>query len=186
MKDKKEGNHQPSDLTKLSIGFFITFFILASAYVVSFSLSINSYYIDFALIPMISLILLSIYYLIMKNPIESFDRLIIIDAIMILLILTCLLLVLMTFIDPQTNYMFYYLLSLIQYLYIILLIPLIGVILLTIHYIRLNIPIRNKKYKVIVLIFLGLIITLFIVNYCVMNLILPIIHNYLRSLPYWD
>ena len=122
----------------------------------------------------------------MKNPIESFDRLIIIDAIMILLILTCLLLVTLMYFDPVVHIMYFYLLGLIQYLYFILLIPLIGVILLTIHYIRLNIPIRNKKYKVIVLIFLGLIITLFIVNYCVMNLILPIIHNYLRSLPYWD
>lgn len=123
---------------------------------------------------MIGVIILTFYYLKLKDPLENLKRLLIIDLILFLLYLTCIIFVYLTFIYPGSFPLYS--------LYNILLIPLISIILLTIYYLILNFPIESKRFSV-VLIFLGLVITLFIVNYFLLDWSIPILQGYYESLP---
>lgn len=127
---------------------------------------------------MIGVIILTFYYLKLKDPLENLKRLLIIDLILFLLYLTCIIFVYLTFIYPGS----FPFLEILYSLYNILLIPLISIILLTIYYLILNFPIESKRFSV-VLIFLGLVITLFIVNYFLLDWSIPILQGYYESLP---
>ena len=183
MSNDSERNYVLSDLTKGYSLLFILFFSFASTFVLFYSLISESYYINFVLIPIIGVILLTIYYLKINSPVESLNRLILIDLIIFLLYLTSILLVYIIFLEPLSYFIYYILLGFIYMFYFGLLIPLVGIIYFTILYLRLNTRNAGKKYY-IVIIFLGLIIVLFIVNYYLLDWSLPIIDNLLR--PEWD
>jgi len=76
-------------------------------------------------------------------------------------------------------------LSGLYYYYYILLIPLISVVFLTIYYLRLNIPIRNKRLSLF-LSFLALFIVLFIVIYLILDWLIPFLSPFYESLPDGD
>ncbi|MFW9947580.1 MAG: hypothetical protein ACFFDX_12220 [Candidatus Odinarchaeota archaeon] len=114
---------------------------------------------------------MTIYYFSARYPIESLNRLILIYIMIFLLYLTCFILIIFVVTGSQNtiNYLFYLVvLSGLYYYYAFLLIPLIGIIALTIYYLRLNIPIGNKKLS-ITLILLTLIIFIFIGIYSLLN-----------------
>ena len=181
--DKYERDYLLLDLIFLFFDFFFFLVLLFFSFAFCFLLSgfLNSlahhyprYPLLIILIPMIGVIILTFYYLKLKDPLENLKRLLIIDLILFLLYLTCIIFVYLTFIYPGSFPLYS--------LYNILLIPLISIILLTIYYLILNFPIESKRFSV-VLIFLGLVITLFIVNYFLLDWSIPILQGYYESLP---
>lgn len=184
MEDKSKSPNKNLNLIYISIVLLSVFCFFASLLVFSFCLEASLYFI--ILIPLVGIFLLTIYYLKLNTPIESLNRLILIDIIIFLFYLIGFLVTFLVLNDPLGNRYFYtYLLQELHFIYFFLLIPLICVILLTIYYIRLNIPIRSRTLSII-LVFLALVIILFIVFYLLLNWSVPFLRSYYTNLPDFD
>jgi len=183
MSDKNEKYYLSLDLIDYFVYFLLIFFSCASLVVLLFALS--NFLGFMVLFPMICIISLTFYYTRLKTPLENLNRLAIIDLIIFLLYLICFLLIYFTLLVPQSFITFYYLLDVIHRFYYYLSFPLIYIIIITINYLKLNRSIGRKRFS-IALIFLGFIITFFIVNYYLLDLSIPFLHDYYRSLPNWD
>ena len=157
MNDKNEINYNLSDLTKVFCLLFIIMLSLSSIYVFYYTIISNIYYYGFVLIPMFGIILVTIYYLKIRSPVKSLIRLILIEAIILLLYLSCTLLVILVWRSPLTSPIGWFL----SYFYhygvysYCLLLPLIGIIALIIDYQRTYSLVERKKFSV-VLILMGL------------------------------
>lgn len=164
-----------------AINGIIGFVFLLSIIIICFPIFLNplilsstSYII--ILIPLMCLTIPSIYCLSDKIPTESLVRLILIDIIIFVLYLISFLMVMFALID-RTNMIFYYVMALVYFCYFFLTIPLIGVIIVTIYYLKVNMPIETKKLSI----FLGLltlIIVLFFALYLFLNWSIPFLEPY--------
>ena len=174
-----ERNNSPLVIVPFFIGLLLVFFIPASFYMVLVSIYQPLYLI--VLFPMIGIVSLTIYYLKAKIPLESPNRLILIDIIIFLLYFISIFLIFYALIDPRTNFMFYWVVLLgLRSFYFALLIPLIGIIVLTYYTSKLNRPVRKKKMAVL-LVFLGAVITVFIIIFYLLDWSIPILQEFYRS-----
>ena len=177
MKDKNNQNNELSEFTKIVSILLIFFFSVVAAYILfAIGGSLSRNYVYIIIFPIIGITSLIMYYLIMIEPVKSLKRLIIIDLVIFLLFLTNFLQVPLFLLDPHAHDVFYSNLSILYFFYFILLIPLVGIILLTIRYLRHNTYIRSKKV-IVVKIFLGLIIVLFVANYIFLGWVIPILQD---------
>ncbi|MFX0021129.1 MAG: hypothetical protein ACFE9S_02305 [Candidatus Hermodarchaeota archaeon] len=136
--------------------------------------------------PMGGVVTLTIYYLKSAKPIESLNRLILIDSIILNLYLILFIVIGIVQIDPQRYYLFYFgILSMLYHFYHLLVIPLIGVLLTTLYYIKINSPIRSNALYII-LIAKTSIIVVFFVGYIILNWSVPIFQNFYNSIPDFD
>jgi len=110
---------------------------------------------------------LTVYYLRSKRPIESLNRLIIIDGIIFTLYFIFFSVIGLVIINPIEYYLFYFVVVATLYrFYHLLLIPLIYMISITYYYIRINNPVRSKilykiliaKTSIIIIFFLGFLL----------------------------
>ena len=176
MKDKNNQNNELSEFTKIVSILLIFFFSVVAAYILfAIGGSLSRNYVYIIIFPIIGITSLIMYYLIMIEPVKSLKRLIIIDLVIFLLFLTNFLQVPLFLHDPRAQSVILSL-SIVYYFYFILLIPLVGIILLTIRYLRHNTYIRSKKV-IVVKIFLGLIIVLFVANYIFLGWVIPILQD---------
>lgn len=185
-------NEKPKRFLKILDFIYFPIFILFSFFVLAFlfvlNLSFSSLSFSILLIPMIGVIFLTFQYMRSDKPVESLNRLILIDKITLLLYLTFFLVFTLVLINPLefNNFLFYgVVLSLLYRLYHILLIPLISIMLITVYYLKINIPIKRKRLSII-LIYTISIIVLFIVVYFLLNLSVPILSDFYRGLPDFD
>lgn len=174
MKNKGKNQYILLDAINGIIGFI---FLLISILILLPGLLIISSVSDFiSLILLICLSIPSIFLLNDRIPIESLVRLILIDIIIFILYLISFLMVIFTLID-KTNEFFYFVMSSVHRFYSILIIPLIGVIIITIYYLKLNIPIETKNLSIL-LGLLILIIVLFFTLYIFLNWAIPFLEPY--------
>jgi len=181
MNVQKERNNSLLVIGSYFIGFILVFFIPASLYMLWGSIFLPLLF--FISIPMIGIVSLAIYYFNEKRPLESLNRLFLIDLIIFLLYFICIFLIFYTLVDPRTNYFFYLLVLLgLKSVYFILIIPLGLIIVLTYYYIKLNFPIGKIKLSFL-LIFLGVVITVFIMIFYLLDWSIPILTEVYRSNP---
>ena len=181
MNDQIERNNSTIVIGSYFIGFLLVFFIPASLYMLLGS--IFQPLLLFTSFPMIGIVSLAIYYFKAKKPLESLNRLFLIDLIIFLLYFICIFLIFYTLLDPQINYFFYLIiLRGLKLVYFILIIPLGGIIVLTYYYIKLNLPIRKIKLSLL-LIFLGAVIGAFIIIFYLLDWSIPILNEVYRSNP---
>jgi len=134
-------------------------------------------------LPLNGVAYLIVSYFRLKSTFESINRLILIDAIIFLLYLTCFIVVFLVLVDPEyvyNNLLYNFVLSVLYEFYYVLLIPLFGITLLTFYYLKLNIPIARKKVS-LTLIFSALIIILFIGIYFLLEWSVPFLNEYYLS-----
>lgn len=185
MNDQLEEDISPLVLVSYFVGLPLVFFIPASIYMLLLASTYQPLYF-IILFPMIGIVSLITYYLRVKIPLESPNRLILLDIIIFLLYFICIFLIFYTLLDPQTNFLFYdIVLWGLRSVYFVLLIPLIGIIVLTYFIIKINRPVRKKKLAVI-LVFLGVVITVFIIIFYLLEWSFPILQEIYSSLPDLD
>lgn len=178
---QKERNNSLLVIGSYFIGILLVFFIPASLYMLWGS--IFQPLVFFIAFPMIGIVSLAIYYFNAKGPLESLNRLFLIDLIIFLLYFICIFLIFYTLVDPRINYFFYLIVLLgLKSVYFILIIPLGLIIVLTYYYIKLNFPIGKIKLSLI-LIFLGAVITVFIMIFYLLDWSIPILTEVYRSNP---
>jgi len=182
MSDKNEGYE--NFLLDVILVVLLLFFSAASYYVLLDSFNNNLSY--FLLIPIISIVILTIYYLKLSNKLNRFKKLIISDLIGFMLYLTCILLITFSLLEPL-SFWWYYLtvLNFLYHFYYLLLFPLFGFILQSLGYLKKNRSFKNKRV-LMVLLFLSIIITLFIVIYFLLNSSIPILRSFYGSIPDFD
>ena len=181
MNDLIERNNSTIVIGSYFIGFLLVFFIPASLYMLFGS--IFQPLLLFTSFPMIGIVSLAIYYFNSKEPLESLNRLFLIDLIIFLLYFICIFLIFYTLLDPQINYFFYLIILMgLKSVYFILIIPLGGIIVLTYYYIKLNLPIGKIKLSLL-LIFLGAVIGVFIIIFYLLDWSIPILNEVYRSNP---
>ena len=174
-------NKSPFVVVSFCIGLLLVLFIPASLYMLWGSFFQLPLFI--ISLPMIGIVCLAICYLKSKKPLESLSHLILIDGIVFLLYFICIFLIFYTLIDPLVNFFFYFLiLNGLYSIYIVLLIPLVGIVILTFYHIILNLSIGRLKLSMHI-IFLSVIIIVFIVIYNLLNSSIPILEDFYLSLP---
>jgi len=179
-----ERNSSPLDIVSFFIGLFLVFFIPASFWMLLYSIYQPLYLI--VLFPMIGIVSLTIYYLRVKIPLESLNRLILLDIIIYLLYFICIFLIFYTLIDPQTNFLLYSIVLWgLRSIYFVLLIPLIGIIVLNYYIIKINRP-ASKRNLAVILVLLGAVITVFIIIFYLLDWSFPILQEIYSSLPDLD
>ena len=184
MNEKTNINYLLLELIYIPVFFLMVFFILATSFILLLSLSDFSILILF--FPMSSVVSLTIYYFKSKNPVESLNRLILIDAIIFVLYLTLFMVLILVMIDPLRYFLFnFVVLSTLYRFYHFLLIPLISVISVTYYYLKINNPVRGKILYIILITKTSIII-IFFVGYFLLNWSVPFFQDVYNGLPDFD
>lgn len=167
-------------LGSLFIKILLIFFIPASLFMLCAAIFQPLYF--FIFFSMVGIISLGIYYFNGKRSSKSLNGLFLIDLIVFLLYFICIFLIFYTIIDPRTNFLYYlFVLKGLKSIYFILFIPLGGIIVLTYYYIKLNLPIGKIRLS-IVLSILGVVITVFIVTFYLLDWSIPMLDEFYRIL----
>lgn len=186
MNEKSKGIYFLLKLINFPFFLLWVFFSCATILIFFFSISYWPYFI--LLQPMIGVVFITFHYLRPNNPLESLNQLILINITIFLLYLTFFSVLVLVLINPlkTTNFILYEIvLSLLYYFYFILLVPLIGFILLTIIYLKINIPISRKKLLIISMSTTS-IIMLFIIIYPLLNWAVPFLDNIFNDMYFLD
>ena len=171
-------------ITVLFALIFMLVFPISSIYMM---VSVYFYPLNLILlIPMIGISLSAPYYFfryfIEDRQSERPNRLDFIDAIILTLYLICLLVILMTLVDPLNSYfLFSFVLSSIYYFYPFSIFALIFVLIYNIYGLRISEPISKKKL-IIHLVILVVIIFLFIGIYFVLYKLIPSLQMFYASI----
>jgi hypothetical protein len=171
------------ELINIPVGLLLMFCFYSSLLVLMFAMS-NAYYF-FIAFPLIGVFFTGIYFFVVDRSIENVSKLFLIDVMIFLLYAICIFVVMVVSIDPitTTNRMLYSIvLSMLYNYYFVLLIPLAGVVVVTISYIKLNRPLSRRKLSIIIM-NLVLVIVLFLGVYVVLNWAVPSLQAFYDTLP---
>jgi hypothetical protein len=138
--------HEIVEVMYFLIGFVFVFFILVAIYITYVAL-LDAFFF-FLLIPISGVIYFSTIFIFKHPPSLDLNKLALFDKIIYSLYLTAFILLVLIIINPASDpsiWFYYLVLNNLYVFYPILWIPLIIVILLTLYYLKLNIPIEKRR-----------------------------------------
>jgi len=177
-----ERRHDILDIMYLFIGVVLIIFMFVAFYITY--IAVFDQFFLFLLIPVSGVLYYSISFIFKRSPLIYLHKLAVFNKIIFSLYLTALTLLLLIVINPaseQSFWLYYIVLTMLHYFYPLLWIPLIIVILLTLYYLKLNMPLEKKKLAEFIL-SLTVIIGLFFGIYILLNISMGPLSEFYRSI----